>query len=362
MHRNVLLSTSQRFSSCRTSAFKGTLPGLCRNLHEHHETKYADKLRLRAEETGISVDELKVKAKEQQHAERKKLREAHEERIAKEKAEKEKQQQQSTPIGENPSKTSPRPSTRKDNSPIKPLSSILNLPRILSINANQVSALWTAYHASRSEGTGRGYLCASIPVDLYEKMSAVGAKYPSFVLPVPRPQKFDLLGEKAHEGEAQTEETAYEMYFMEWGFHEAPEVPSPKEPELLAPKAESGPTTTVTGPNPAISTVLFTPLQEYKMRTSFATPYLVLTHYTDLAKTHGIVLLRGEITPSSGGQGFLLSQEDAQILSMGVQKFYLWEDQKAKGGSRGEQILKAFHESPDSFNWEDMLAYGTQTA
>jgi len=184
-------------------------------------------------------------------------------------------------------------------------------------------------------------------------MSIVGGKYPSFVLPVPRPQK-----EQGKEGE----EMAYEMYYMEWGFHEPPEMPSAPEPELFASKADSGAKTTPSGQNPPISTILFTPLQEYKMRTSFATPYLVLTHYTDLVKTHGIVLLRGEITSSSGGQGYLLSQEDAQILSMGVQKFYLWEDKKAEGESRGEKILKAFHESPDAFKWEDMLEYGSQTA
>lgn len=100
------------------------------------------------------------------------------------------------------------------------------------------------------------------------------------------------------------------------------------------------------------------------MRNSFATPYLVLTHYTDLARTHGIVLLRGEITPGSGNDGrYLLSQEDAQILSMGVQKFYLWSDNKGveqQDRSTGESILRTFHEKPSEFDWQEMLKYSTQ--
>ncbi|KAF5375278.1 hypothetical protein D9758_000108 [Tetrapyrgos nigripes] len=351
MYRNVLLRSSQRFASFRHLPARG-LPSLSRGLHELHESKYADRLRQRAEEKGLSVDDLKLKAKEQQEAESKRLREAHDARIAKEKEEKEKAAEAS-----DSSRVGPKPSARKDNSPIKPLSSILNLPRILSVSPGQVSALWTAYHASRSEGTGRGYLCATIPVELYEKMTAVGAKYPSFVLPVPRPQK----NPDTPQGEQSQEEMAHEFYYMEWGFHGAPKVPSASEPDTFTAKPQSPEEDSA---NPQISTVLFTSLQEYKMRISFATPYLVLTHYTDLVKTHGIVLLRGEITPSSSGQGYLLSQEDAQILSMGVQKFYLWDDKKGDdySESKGEKFLKAFHENPDSFQWNDMLEYGTQTS
>lgn len=101
------------------------------------------------------------------------------------------------------------------------------------------------------------------------------------------------------------------------------------------------------------------------MRNSFATPYLVLTHYTDLVHTHGLVLLRGEITPSSGGVAssdggnYLLSQEDAQALSMGVQKFYLWGESKGQQEENPERLLKVFHENPSEFKWEDLLKYGT---
>jgi ATP synthase F1 complex assembly factor 1 len=112
--------------------------------------------------------------------------------------------------------------------------------------------------------------------------------------------------------------------------------------------------------NPPVSTVLFTPLQEYKLRQNFATPYLILTNYTDLVSTHGVVLLRGEITPSAASAdstdpptGFMLSQQDAQLLAMQLQQFYLW------GGTNREreELLRLFHEKPEDFNWEHLLKH-----
>lgn len=182
-------------------------------------------------------------------------------------------------------------------------------------------------------------------------MAAVGSKYSSFVLPVPRPTE---------EG-SEAIETPHEFHFMQWGFHEVPPIPSAAEPDPFIPSTNTYQTPDGST-NPPTSTILFTPLQEYKLRNSYATPYLVLTHYTDLARSHGIVLLRGEITPGSGGdRRYLLSQEDAQILTMGVQRFYLWQDKDlAKSGSTGpsgESILKTFHEKPTEFDWQEMLKY-----
>ncbi|KAF7971842.1 hypothetical protein HWV62_19863 [Athelia sp. TMB] len=264
--------------------------------------------------------------------------------------------------------------TRKDSSPVKvgtptsnspplppssassvqPLSAIMNLPRICATphTADQIAALWTAYHVSRSGGTGKGYICASFPLPLYEQLTGVARKYPAFVVPVPRARD----GPPA-EGE---EDTAYEFYFLQWDFHEPPPAPSAVE-DLFAGKAK--PSTE----NPPIATILLTPLQEYKMRASYATPYMVLTFYTDLASTHGTVLMRGEITPAGasavpgagapqGSEGrHMLSQEDAQLLAMEVQKFYLWSE----GGkeSEAQRLLRVFHETPEEFKWEDLLKH-----
>jgi ATP synthase mitochondrial F1 complex assembly factor 1 len=184
-----------------------------------------------------------------------------------------------------------------------------------------------------------------VPLKLYEKLMAVSAKFPVFVVPILRAQN-DPSGEA---------EKAYEFYFLQWSFHGAPPAPSAIEDPFTTPNAASN--------SPQISTVMFTPLQEYKMRETFATPCLVLTFYTDLSNSHGTVLMRGEITPGAAGAvsdaaepkgRYLLSQEDAQLLAMQVQRFYLWENEKDR---EGERLLKVFHEQPQEFKWEDLLKH-----
>ncbi len=226
----------------------------------------------------------------------------------------------------------------------QPLSDILNLPRILKTTPEQLSALWTAYHASRSDGTGRGYLCAAIPFSLYKKMTTVAMKYPSFIIPLPRP---DI------ESPADESKMSYENFFMQWNFHHSPPSPTGANDPFQTPTPDAP-------SNAPISTVLFTPLQEYKHRASFATPYLVLTHYTDLVNTHGVVLLRGEITPSTaGGEArYMLGQEDAQLLAVGIQKFYLWGEKDA--GPDGERLIRSFHDNPEEFKWEELLKLYSQ--
>lgn len=179
-------------------------------------------------------------------------------------------------------------------------------------------------------------------------MTSIANKYPHFILPVPRE------GAQVGEEKASADQKAYEMFFMQWDFHGQPPEPKPIAADLFAKPAPSK--------NPHTSTVLFTPLQEYKQRTTFATPYLVLTNYTDLASSHGIVLLRGEITPSTsgsidaGGDGrYMLSQQDAQLLALGIQKFYLWSEDAGKG--EREALLKTFHEDPEGFKWEELLKH-----
>ncbi|KAG6812060.1 hypothetical protein H0H92_004591 [Tricholoma furcatifolium] len=296
---------------------------------------------------GMTVDALKAKLKEEQAEEARRKRElkaAQEAEVAEKAAEK------ATHASNSNSSTqtqepiaSSTGGSRKDSSPVKKLMETPHTPE-------QIGSLWTAYHMSRSGGTGRGYVCASIPLDLYSKMAGVAEGYPFFIVPLPR-KKPDT--EAKVEGE---EDTAYEFYFLQWNLHDIPPVPSATE-DLFA-----KPTSLSTGSNPRTSTILFTPLEEYKLRAEYATPYLVLTHYTDLAHSHGIVLLRGEITPASatgGAERYMLSQEDAQLLSMAAQKFYLWDGQSASAGGK---LLKSFHETPNEFKWEDLLKHAKLTA
>jgi len=181
-------------------------------------------------------------------------------------------------------------------------------------------------------------------------MANVAERYHTFVVPVPRVKK------PAEDGE---EDTAFEFYFLQWDFHDVPPVPNATDD----PFAHPAPVVPSADANPKTSTILFTPLQEYKMRASFSTPYLVITHYTDLVHSHGVVLLRGEITPASAGGGkavdgrYMLSQEDAQLLSIAVQKFYLWDGRDEN--QEPEKLLKCFHTTPHCFKWEELLKHST---
>ncbi|KAF5355735.1 hypothetical protein D9756_004021 [Leucocoprinus leucothites] len=283
---------------------------------------------------GMSVGQLKEQAKLRKEEEARRRREEREAALAV-------QKQKEEVSSDEPTLPKAQVGSRKDSSPVKPLSTILNTSRVLSTphTPDQIGQLWNAYHMSRSGGTGRGFLCASVPLDLYKKMSAVAEKYPTFIVPIRRPKDTTV---SPVEGES---DSAYEFYFLQWDFHDAPRLPSANEDPFVKPSSSES-------PNPKVSTVLFTPLEEYKLRATFATPYLVLTNYTDLASTHGLVLLRGEVTPRSGASGnYMLSQEDAQQLSMAIQKFYLW----GNGEGEGEKLLRTFHEKPEDFRWEDLL-------
>ncbi|KAH9983286.1 ATP11 protein-domain-containing protein [Russula compacta] len=304
-----------------------------------YRAKYAEKLENVAQQQGTSVEELRAHVRERQREqERRKAVEA--EARSAERLLKEKQQdvhRASTPRVQRPLGSS----VRKDSSPIKPLSGILNTERLLSKphTAAQVSALWTAFHASRSGGTGRGFLCASLPRETYDSLLGVAQRYPN---------------SHTHANDDDESKTGYEFYVLQWDFYHAPPPPlacsDPFSPEVPRENGEKA-------ANPRLATAIFTPLLEYKLRQTFATPYLVLTFYSELASSHGLVLMRGEITPSAATKSnrgdHLLSQGDAQLLAHGLQRFYLWGSSEER-----EKLLSDFHERPGAFKWEELLKHG----
>ena len=310
---------------------------------------------------GKSLNEIRQEVKDAERTRLKQWSEERERKLQEEEAAAASAQETPSRASTTRPTPAPRKINRKDNSPVKvrelvltrppltvlqPLADILNVDRLLEKphTAEQISSLWTAYHASRSKGTGRGFICASIPLDIYNKLATTGRKYPAFAVPLPRDTIQDDSGEAKR---------AYEFYFLQWSFHEVPPVPS--DPFSKSPSE-------ISAPNPQTSTVLLTPLQEYKSRTTFATPYLILTFYTDLVNSHGLVLLRGEITPTAASSeansnsDFLLSQQDAQLLTMHLQKFYLWGGEE-EGAKERYRLLETFHSTPEEFKWEDLLKH-----
>ncbi|KDQ17461.1 hypothetical protein BOTBODRAFT_574740 [Botryobasidium botryosum FD-172 SS1] len=249
----------------------------------------------------------------------------------------------------------PGAAQRKDNSPVKPLSDLLDLGLILRKphTPTQISALWNVYHASRTNGTGRGFLSAAIPVDVYDSLRHRAKMYPMFVLPLAR--KHPALEQEEHANTG-----AHEFFLMEWAFHGSPDPPSPSQDplDILASPPSAATSHSPSSPPPPTSTILFTPLGEYKLRQSYAQPHLIITHYTELAHTHGTVLMRGEIVPSSNNpSSFMLSQIDAHLLALGVQRFYL--PSKPQGEDEAQdarlELVRVFHEEPAKFKWEELI-------
>lgn len=212
----------------------------------------------------------------------------------------------------------------------------------------QISAIWNTYHTTHPTLSG-SFLSASLPKNTYTKMLELARSDPFFVLPLPRTGKDGA-------------EDAFEMFYMQWLFHPAPSPP---------PLANGKPAL----PLPPVTSVIFTPLEEFKQAGEWAQPYLVLTHYPDLADSHDMVLMRGEIsTQSAGGPpgavdnpGYLLTQQEAQLLSLALQRFYCADmappGENAKAAlerAKRKQALRDFREKPEQWDWQGLIgmAYG----
>ncbi|WFD36450.1 Glucosaminyl phosphatidylinositol (GlcN-PI) nositol acylation protein [Malassezia cuniculi] len=307
--------------------------------------EYAAKLKAKAEAEGLaSVDELRAKVQEEE------AKRAEEQRLAFERARKESIEKQMSAEQERTQTIAERDQALQErlrrqraeaekrklesgnvgNSPIKPLSSFLNVEKIAGQSPDVISQLWTTYHTMSNK------LSAVVPRETYEGMLETAREFPQFVIPLPKSEKND-------KGETTD---AYEMYFMQWAM-----LPQPGAPASA----------------PTQSAVLFTPLAEYKLRQEFAQPALVLTNYTDLAPEKGLVLLRGDITnrQHDGVEGApMISQAEAQILAMCMQRFYRTTvkptaDEDAGAAARRE-LLHNFGRAPEKFALDKLLEVAFQ--
>ena len=173
---------------------------------------------------------------------------------------------------------------------------------------------------------------------------------PFFVLPLPRDAATD------QSGTVKTDE--YEMFYLQWLFHPTSLSSSPPSPDEHP------------APLPLTSSVIFTPLEDFKKSGEWAQPRLVLTHYPELSRSHDLVLMRGEITTATAAgpsgslanPGYLLSQAQAQLLALALQRFYCADisprNESAKGSEerrRRKESLKGFREKPDQWNWSGLV-------
>ncbi|KAI2614654.1 ATP11-domain-containing protein [Hypoxylon fragiforme] len=204
-------------------------------------------------------------------------------------------------------KPPPPPPSSKPTTTIKPLSSILDLPKARLLPEKELTAIWRLHHATSSPRS----LCASIPLPTYTTLAATARQHPTFVLPVPRGPSVGA-----------------EIHFLQWVFD-----------------AET-----------QTATVLFTQLAEYKARGEWACPHTSVTHYFDeeLARRQGVVLMAGAVVEGRGA-----SVEDARWLVLLLQGFYgagaVGEGEGKGKGSEKKRLLEEFTRGGGGFTVERLL-------
>lgn len=208
--------------------------------------------------------------------------------------------------------------------PIKPLSSYLDLDKFRDLPAKEIEGLWRLRHANSSTS-----ICAVIPLETYQRIAAAARQNPQFVLPVPVQQPVE--GEQV-DGQAETQNAA-EIHFLQWGFH-------PPADDFVAPSGETANTHT--------STVIFTNLGAFKMHGTYAQPHTTVTHYLDLADDKGLVLMHGQVMPDRG-----VSTADATWLVSCVQRFYDFGGQAS--GRKGELVRMFTQGDVENFKVEELL-------
>jgi ATP synthase F1 complex assembly factor 1 len=89
----------------------------------------------------------------------------------------------------------------------------------------------------------------------------------------------------------------------------------------------------------------FTSLLEYKTKGSEARPFLTLTHFTELEKSKGIVLMKGEINDDPR----MIDASNAQFLAFALQQFYV------NGSDHQKDMVQKFHEKPEQFDFQELI-------
>ncbi|EED18913.1 F1F0 ATP synthase assembly protein Atp11, putative [Talaromyces stipitatus ATCC 10500] len=226
------------------------------------------------------------------------------------------------PTASSPIAAAARAATDSNTPGIKPLSSYLNLEKILTLPPKEIETLWRLRHANNARS-----ICAVIPLETYQRMATAARSNPQFILPLPR-----------QSGSTQSEESAAveggaDIHFLQWGFH---------------PPAASSSSSLQTA-NTHTSTVVFTHLAAYKLHGSYAQPHTTITHHLDLADEKGLVLMHGQVMPDSG-----VSVSEASWLVSCVQRFY---DFDGEGSGRKGELLRMFTRGDvEGFKIEDLVS------
>lgn len=163
------------------------------------------------------------------------------------------------------------------------LDSILKLDTVAHASPEEVGSLWNKYHS------GRGLVSAVLRKKQFNTIQHRAKTCPLFVVPL-------------------QQKDGYTSFFLQ-----------AQMPHLL-----------------------FTGLEDYKMRGMNASPYLTVAHYTELADSKGLVLVRGDIVfPSK------LSDVEAKKLLELSHSFFLHDTRF--------QLVERFNKDSGYFEFEDVL-------
>lgn len=207
-----------------------------------------------------------------------------------------------------------------DSSPVKPLSTYLDVEKIRELPAKEIEALWRLRFAEHPHA-----ITAAIPLETYQRIVQAARENPQFILPLPRPQTTEEA-EQTPEGATGTAD----IHFLQWAFH------PPAEGSTLSPS------------NNHTSTVIFTNLGAYKMHGAYAQPHTTVTHHLDLADEKGLVLMHGQVIPDGG-----VSAPEATWLVSCVQRFYDFEGQAS--GRKSELVRMFTRGDVENFKVEELL-------
>ncbi|PGG99050.1 ATP synthase mitochondrial F1 complex assembly factor 1 [Blastomyces parvus] len=237
------------------------------------------------------------------------------------------------------------PSSLKSQTPgIKPLSSYIDIEKILTLPAKEIETLWRLRHAANSRS-----ICAAIPIDTYLRIVATARQNPQFVLPLPRTaessQPDEMNGGSAAAAADPTESasTGADIHFLQWAFH----------PPAGATTSPPAPTTTNASPptlNTHTSTVLFTHLASYKLHGAYSQPHTIITHHLDLADKAGLVLMNGSVVEDRG-----VSVDEAKLLVMWLQRFYDWGADGKQAGKKADLVRMFTQGDVNGFKLEYLM-------
>ncbi|KAL7750083.1 hypothetical protein RI367_004598 [Sorochytrium milnesiophthora] len=188
----------------------------------------------------------------------------------------------------------PQPETKSaSNLPphVKPLDKIVRLEKLQRESGEAVEQLWIEYHKDKYA------VSAVIPRSTYLTLHERGQKFPTFLLPVFRPE-------------------GVEIFLLQHAGHQTH----------------------------------FTSLLAYQTHGADAPPFLTLTYYTDLIDSHDRVLAHGEVDLDR------INVAVARMLTEGMREFYLGGGE-SPAPERGWMLVQRMHQQPNEFKIDDVIEH-----